>query len=87
MKKIKSTCTFVSHCLVLLLLAISAATEEQVDINRSDFPDGFLFGASTSAYQVRVFSLYTLSPVFFFFQILFFFFFLLENDLGPALST
>ncbi|KAL0406829.1 UNVERIFIED_CONTAM: Beta-glucosidase 18 [Sesamum latifolium] len=48
------TWVFVSHCLILLLLsaAISSA-QEQVDIKRSDFPHGFLFGAATSAYQIE----------------------------------
>ncbi|KAK4387050.1 Beta-glucosidase 18 [Sesamum angolense] len=52
MENIKITWVFVSHCLILLLSAAILSAEEQVDIRRSDFPHGFFFGASTSAYQV-----------------------------------
>ncbi|KAL0320698.1 UNVERIFIED_CONTAM: Beta-glucosidase 18 [Sesamum radiatum] len=49
----KMTWVFVSHCLILLLSAAISSAEEQVDIKRSDFPHGFHFGASTSAYQIE----------------------------------
>ncbi|KAL2247540.1 UNVERIFIED_CONTAM: Beta-glucosidase 18 [Sesamum indicum] len=47
------TWVFVSHCLILLLSALISSAEKQVDIKRSDFPHGFFFGASTSAYQIE----------------------------------
>ncbi|KAL0328499.1 UNVERIFIED_CONTAM: Beta-glucosidase 18 [Sesamum calycinum] len=53
MENIKITWVFVSHCLILLLSAAISSAEEQVDIRRSDFPHGFLFGAATSAYQIE----------------------------------
>ncbi|KAL2247538.1 UNVERIFIED_CONTAM: Beta-glucosidase 18 [Sesamum indicum] len=53
MEKIKITWVFVSHCFILLLSAPISLAEEQVDIKRSDFPHGFFFGASTSAYQIE----------------------------------
>ncbi|KAL0320695.1 UNVERIFIED_CONTAM: Beta-glucosidase 18 [Sesamum radiatum] len=53
MENIKITWVCVSHCLILLLSAAIASAEEQVDMKRSDFPHGFLFGAATSAYQIE----------------------------------
>ncbi|XP_011098339.2 beta-glucosidase 18 [Sesamum indicum] len=52
-ENIKITWVSVSHCLILLLSAAISSAEEQVDIKRSDFPHGFLFGAATSAYQIE----------------------------------
>ncbi|KAK6132716.1 hypothetical protein DH2020_033521 [Rehmannia glutinosa] len=57
MKNTKFRGIIVSNCLVLLLSAISTVkssiNEEQANIKRSDFANGFLFGAATSAYQVE----------------------------------
>ncbi|KAK4420656.1 Beta-glucosidase 18 [Sesamum alatum] len=53
MENVKITWVFVSHCLILLLSAAKSSAEEQVEIRRSDFPPGFLFGAATSAYQIE----------------------------------
>ncbi|KAK4387049.1 Beta-glucosidase 18 [Sesamum angolense] len=53
MENIKITWVFVSHCLILLLSAAISPAEEQVNVKRSDFPHGFHFGATTSAYQVE----------------------------------
>ncbi|KAL3636855.1 hypothetical protein CASFOL_019154 [Castilleja foliolosa] len=47
----------VAHFLFLLLSTISTVKSsingEHAKIKRSDFPNGFLFGAATSAYQVE----------------------------------
>ncbi|KAL0283983.1 UNVERIFIED_CONTAM: Beta-glucosidase 18 [Sesamum angustifolium] len=53
MENIKITWVFVSYCLILLLSAAISPAEEQVNVKRSDFPHGFHFGATTSAYQVE----------------------------------
>jgi hypothetical protein len=38
--------------LFLLLLRVAALPEDAAALTRRDFPDGFIFGAGTSAYQV-----------------------------------
>ncbi|KAL0328501.1 UNVERIFIED_CONTAM: Beta-glucosidase 18 [Sesamum calycinum] len=66
MENIKITWVFVSYCLILLLSAAISPAEEQVNVKRSDFPHGFHFGATTSAYQVCVLSLPVSTTVFIF---------------------
>lgn len=58
MKKAELNIIIALFFLVFFVSAISGAEssiEEQAHVKRSDFPPGFLFGASTSAYQVCVF--------------------------------
>jgi len=58
------------------LLHVQSSHEVEDEINRSQFPNGFLFGASTSSYQV-----YTLSTNFLFFLLRYFHFVVSINEI------
>lgn len=60
----KLSCIIASNFLILLVSTLKSSSQDEVSIRRSDFPEAFLFGAATSAYQVCV-SLF--SPLLFFF--------------------
>lgn len=47
-----SVCRFLALLSLLRYLPASDAEKRCTFLRRSDFPDGFVFGASTSAYQV-----------------------------------
>lgn len=52
-QKVMATKTY-SLCLLILIIANSSASTDSASksITRRNFPEGFLFGAASSAYQV-----------------------------------